>query len=61
MLIFVTAVKENFQYFQWRWVYMWWPSEYIKDKARPNFFYLDYTVGKRFKDSVSNTWNALYY
>ena len=36
-------------------------SEYIKDKARPNFFYLDYTVGKRFKDSVSNTWNALYY
>jgi hypothetical protein len=28
-------------------------GEYIKDK--------DYTVGTRFKDNISNTWNALYY
>jgi hypothetical protein len=28
-------------------------GEYVKDK--------DYTVGMRFRDSVSRTWNALYY
>jgi DNA polymerase II small subunit/DNA polymerase delta subunit B len=28
-------------------------GEYVKDK--------DYTVGMRFKDNVSHTWNALYY
>jgi hypothetical protein len=28
-------------------------GEYVKDK--------DYTIGTRFKDNISNTWNALYY